>query len=210
VTRQRVAAVCISRPAIQGNASKKKTTGRLPRPLPAVSSFVQLRQRGLATTNPGRSQHALFRASCVTRCAVAARPFANEQYAFRLRAVWQRVVAVCLSILFSRGLHTLTRKLHKRQIATLFCRGLRRPTFTLFGKTARKKKMQIAPLFCLVTRFAGVLKSERKVLKNKSSTDNRYPLVELKILTKQAANLSGGLSYYRNQRLQTKIVGVYW
>ncbi len=157
---QRVVAVCISRPAIQGNASKKKTTGRLPRPLlvvpsllqlqqrglaktksfdacepqkpvaarpfafvpdnsmrllhgkgsrqsafllfiwqkkligsdtkadstsgcfamprplPAVSSFVQLRQRGLAKTNPGRSQHALFRASCVTRCAVTARPFA--------------------------------------------------------------------------------------------------------------------------------------
>ena len=32
--------------------------------------------RGLAKTNPGRSQHALFRASCVTRCAVTARPFA--------------------------------------------------------------------------------------------------------------------------------------
>ena len=83
---------------------------------------------------------ALFRASCTTRCAVTARPFANEQYAFNSRAVWQRVAAVCLSILFSRGLHTLTRKLHKRQIATLFCRGLRRPTFTLFGKTARKDK----------------------------------------------------------------------
>ncbi len=144
---QRVVAVCISRPAIQGNASKKKTTGRshkgcfaMPRPLPAVPNIVHLRQRGLAKTNPGRSQHALFRASCVTRCAVTAKPFANEQYAFRPRAVWQRVAAVCLSILFSRGLHTLTRKLHKRQIATLFCRGLRRPTFTLFGKTARKDK----------------------------------------------------------------------
>jgi len=48
----------------------------MPRPLPAVSSFVQLRQWGLAKTNPDRSQHALFRASCVTRCAVTARPFA--------------------------------------------------------------------------------------------------------------------------------------
>ena len=71
--------------------------GRLPRPLPVLLSFVQRRQRGLAKTNPGRSQHALFRASCTTRCAVTARPFANEQYAFRPRAVWQRVVAVCIS-----------------------------------------------------------------------------------------------------------------
>ncbi len=31
---------------------------------------------GLARTNPGRSQHALFRASCVTRCAVTQEPFA--------------------------------------------------------------------------------------------------------------------------------------
>ncbi len=102
-----------------------------------------------------------------TRCAVAAKPFANEQYAFRPRAVWQRVVAVCLSILFSRGLHTLTRKLHKRQIATLFCRGLRRPTFTLFGKTARKNKNADCTAVLLGNPFAGVLKSEKSSEKQK-------------------------------------------
>ncbi len=88
----------------------------------------------------GGSQRQTQAGHCALCYAVTAKPFANEQYAFRPRAVWQRVVAVCLSILFSRGLHTLTRKLHKRLIATLFCRGLRRPTFTPFGKTARKDK----------------------------------------------------------------------
>ncbi len=142
-----------------------------------------LRFQTSCNSGSGGSQRQTPAGHCALCYAVTARPFANEQYAFRPRAVWQRVAAVCFSILFSRGLHTLTRKLHKRQIAALFC---------------------------LVTRFAGIFKSERKVLKNKNSTDNRYPLVELKILTKQAANPSGGLSYYRNQRLQTKIVGVYW
>jgi hypothetical protein len=98
----------------KGTLRRKKLQGRshkgcfaMPRPLPAVPNIVQLRQRGLAKTNPGRSQHALFRASCVTRCAVAARPFANEQYAFRLRAVWQRVVAVCpFDLVQSRFAHS--------------------------------------------------------------------------------------------------------
>jgi len=48
----------------------------MPRPLLVVPPFAKVQQRGLAKTNPGRSQRALFRASCVTRCAVTARPFA--------------------------------------------------------------------------------------------------------------------------------------
>ncbi len=99
-----------------------------------------LRFQTSCSSGSGARKDKLRPVTCALCCAVAAKPFANEQYAFRPRAVWQRVAAVCLSILFSRGLHTLTRKLHKRQIATLFCRGLRRPTFTLFGKTARKDK----------------------------------------------------------------------